>query len=76
MSKGIVGISIPRIVKVIIIWDKVFFKIIVYFNGLISGKKFFLESSHCIDTYIDVFVVVLEIHSSVAFEFYPDEEFI
>ena len=34
----------------------------------------FLESSHLIETHIDVVVEVLEIQSSFSFEFYLDED--
>ena len=62
--------------EVITIWDEVFFKIRVYFDGMISRKKVFSESSHRIDTHIDVVVEVIEVHSSVSFGLYLDEDFI
>ena len=46
------------------------------FDGLVSRKKVLLESSHCIYTHISVVVEVLEVHSSVNFEFYIDEDLI
>ena len=46
------------------------------FDGLVSRKKVFLESSHCIEENIDVVVKVIEVHSSVSFEFCLDEDFI
>ena len=49
------------------IWDGLFFKIRVYFDGLVSRKKVFLESSHLIDTHLDVVVELLDFHSSFAF---------
>ena len=47
---------------------KVFFKLRVTFDGLVSRKKVFSNSIHYIDTHIDVVVEVLEVHSSVDFE--------
>ena len=67
MSKGSVGVIILRIGRVIMIWDGLFFKIRVYFDGLVSRKKVFLESSHLIDTHLDVVVEVLDVCSSFAF---------
>ena len=76
MSKGSVYLNIKIIGRVITIWDEVFFKIRVTFDGLVSRKKFFSDSSHCIETHIDVIVEVLEVHSSTSFEFCLDEELI
>ena len=76
MSKGSVYLKIPIIVRVITIWDEVFCKLRVYFDGLVTRKKFLLDSSHRIDTHIDVVVEVLEVQSSVSFEFCLDEYFI
>ena len=76
MSKGSVYLNIPRIVRAITIWDEVFFKLRVSFNGLVSRKKVLSESIHRIETHLDVVVEVLEVQSSVAFELYLDEEFI
>ena len=76
MSKGFVGLRIPRIGRVITIWDKVLFKLRVSFDGLLIRKKVFLESNHRIKTHLDVVVEVLEVQISVAFEFCLDEEFI
>ena len=58
---------------VITIWDEVFCKLRVYFDGLVTRKDIFLESSHRIETHMDVFVEDIEIQSSVYFEFYIDE---
>ena len=58
------------------IWYEVFIKLRVYFDGLIIRKKVFSKYSHCIETCLDVVVVVLEVQSSVAFELYLDEELI
>ena len=58
------------------IWDGVFFKIRLSFDGLVRRKKVLSESSYCIDTHIDVVVGVLEFHRSVAFELCLDGEFI
>ena len=76
LSKGSLGLSIPRIGGVITIWDEVFCKLRFFFNGLVSRKNVFLESSHRIETNIDVFVEVLEVHISVSFDFSFEEEFI
>ena len=76
MSNGSVCLKITRIGRVITIWYEVFFKIRVSFYGLVRRNKVFLESSHHIKTYIDVVVEVIEVQSSVSFEFCLDEEFI
>ena len=72
MQKGVVGLSIPRIGRVIMIWGKVFFKLRVSFDGLVNRNKVFSDYSHCIETHIYVVVKVLEVHISVAFEFFLD----
>ena len=46
--KGSVGLFITRIVRVITNWDKVFLKLEVNFDGLVSRKKVFLDSIHLI----------------------------
>ena len=76
MSKGSVYLNIPIIGRVITIWDKVFCKLIVYFDGMVRKEKVLLESSHRIDTHIDVVIQFLEVHSSVSFDFCLDEYFI
>ena len=76
VSKGSVGLCIPRIGRVIPIWDKLFFKLRVSFYGLVSRKKVFSESSRRIETHLNVVLEVLEVQSSVAFELCLDEEFI
>ena len=58
----------------ITIWDEVLLKIIVYFDGLVTSKEVFSESSHHIETHLDVVVEVLEIHRSVVLKFCLDEE--
>ena len=55
-------------------WDEVFSKLRVSFDGLVISKKVFLESSNSIETYIDLVVEVLEVHSSVSFELCINEE--
>ena len=50
------------------IWDEVFLKLRVSFDKLVSRNKVLSESSHRIDTHIDLLVEVLESQSSVAFE--------
>ena len=74
MSKGSVNLHIPGIGIVITIWDEVLLKIIVYFDGLVTSKEVFSESSHHIETHLDVVVEVLEIHRSVVLKFCLDEE--
>ena len=58
------------------IWDEVFCKLRVYFDGLVTMKEVFSESSHRIETHLDVVVEVLEIQSSVSFDFCLDEDII
>ena len=67
---------IPGIGRVITIWDEVFCKIRVSFDGMVIRKDVFSDSSHHIETYLDVVVEVLDIQSSVLFKFCPDEELI
>ena len=55
------------------IGDNVLLKLRVHFDVLVIGKKVFLESSHRIETRLDVVVKVLEVQSSVAFELFLDE---
>ena len=76
MYRGSVGLCIRRIVRVIAIWDKIFFKPSVSFDGLASRKKLLSGSSHCIETHLDVVVEVIEVQSSVDFELCIDEYFI
>ena len=61
MSKGSVYMSITRIGRVIAIWDKIFFKLRVSFDRIVSRKKIFLESSHRIETHLDLVVKVIEV---------------
>ena len=58
------------------IWDEVFFKLGVSFDGLVIMKEVFSESSHRIETHPDVVKGVLEIQSNVFFEFCLDESLI
>ena len=58
------------------IWDKSFYKIRVYCDGQVIRKKVYLESSCRIERHIDVVIEVLEIHSSLSFELYLDEDLI
>ena len=60
----------------ITIWDEVFFKLRVSFDGLVIRKKVLSESSHRIETNLDVVVEVLEVQNSFSSEFCIDEEFI
>ena len=75
-GQGNFYLKVPRIVRVITIWDEVLFKLIVSVDGLITRKKVLSESNNRIETHIDVFVEVLKVQSSVSFEFCLDEEFI
>ena len=58
------------------IWDEVFFKLVVSFIGLVIRKKVFSKYSNRIETYLDVVVEFLEVQISAAFELFIDEEFI
>ena len=60
----------------IAIWDKVLFKLKVSFDGLLISKKVLSENSHLIETHLDVVKEVLNIHSSVSFEFSLNGELI
>ena len=53
----------------ITIWDEVFFKIRVSFDVLVCSNKVFSESSHCIETHLDVVVEVIDFNISVSFNF-------
>ena len=67
---------IPVVGRVIAIWDKVLFKIRVSFGGLVIRKEFFSNYSHRIERHLDVIKEILDIKSSVYFEFCLDEELI
>ena len=58
------------------IWDGVLFKFIVSFDVMVIRKKVFLEFSCCIYKHLDMFVEVIEVHISVAFELCLEEWFI
>ena len=74
--KGSVYLEIPGIGRMIEIWGEVFFKMRVSFDVLVISKEFISESSHCIETHLDVVKEVLEISNIVSFELYLDEELI
>ena len=76
MSKGGVYLDIPGVGDLIAIWDKALFKLRIAFDGLVIMKKAYLESSHLIETHLDMVVEVIEIQISVSFEFCLDEELI
>ena len=76
MSKGSVYLDIPGVGRVIAIWDKVFFKLRVSFDGLVIRKEVFSESIHHIETHLDLFVEIFEVQSSIAFELCIYEQFI
>ena len=58
------------------IWDEVFFKLRVYFDGLVIRKEVLYESSHRIERHLDVVKEIIDIQSSVSFELFLDEELI
>ena len=60
----------------IAIWDEVFFKLRVSFDGLVIRKEVLSKSSHLIETHLDVVKEVLEIQISVSFDLCLDEELI
>ena len=76
MSKGSVYLDIPGIGRVIAVWDEIFFKLRVSFDGLVIRKEVFSDSSHRIESHLDVVKEVLEIQSSVSFELCIDEDLI
>ena len=76
MPKGTVYLEIPGIVRVIAIWDEVFFKLIVSFDGIETTKKVFSDSSNRIEAHLDVVIEILEIQSSFSFELCLNEELI
>ena len=76
MSKGSVYLEIPEIGRVIAIWDKLFIKLRVSFDGLVTRKEVFSGSSHHIEAHLYVVIEVLDIQSSVSFELCIDEDLI
>ena len=76
MSKGSIYLNIPRIGRVITIWEEFLFQLRAYFDVLVSRKKVLLDSSHHIEKKLDVVVEVLEAHISVSFELCIDDDFI
>ena len=76
MSNGVVYLAISFEGDVIGFWDNVFFKIIVLLDGQEIRKEMFSEFSYHIESHLDVVIEILEIQSSVSFEFYLDEELI
>ena len=64
--------KIPGIGRVIPIWDDLFFKLRMYFDGLITRKEVFSESINRIEAHLDVVVIFFEIQSNVSFEFSLD----
>ena len=61
-------------VRVITIWDEIFLKLVVSFDGLVRREKVFSESSHDIGIHIYVFGNVFEFQISVSFDFCLGEE--
>ena len=68
--------GIPGKGRVILIWDEVFCKLRVSFDGMVTRKDVFYDSSHRIEAHIDVVIDVLDIQSIVSFDFCLDEELI
>ena len=64
--------KILRIGGVINIWDEIFCKLRVSFDGLITSKKVLLESIRRIETPLDVVGEVLKVYIGVSFEFCLD----
>ena len=56
---GSVYLDIPGIGRVIALWDEVFFKLRVSFDGLSTSKEVFSDSSHRIEAHLDVVLEVL-----------------
>ena len=67
LSKGIVGLCIPRILMLRIIWGEVLLKFSVSFCELLSRKKVLTESGYLIETNIDEFVEIIEVQISFSF---------
>ena len=55
---------------------EVFCKLRLSFDGLVNRKKVLSESSHSIETHIDVVVEFIEFQGSASFEFFLYEELI
>ena len=68
--------EIPRIGRVIAIWYEGLFKLRVYFYGMVTRKEVLSEYSHHIDAHLDMVKEVIDIQSSVSFEFCLDEDLI
>ena len=62
--------------KVFTIWNEVFFKLRVSFDGMVTSKEVLSDSSHRIEAHLDVVTEVPEIQRSVSFELCLDEEII
>ena len=58
------------------IWCKVFVKLRVPLDGLVSRKEVLSESIYCVETHIYMVVGVIESQSSFPFEFCLDEDFV
>ena len=59
MSKGSLYLDIPGIGRVIAIWDEVFFKLRVSFDGLVIRNKVSYESSNLVERHLGVVKEVL-----------------
>ena len=62
--------------RLITIWDEIFCKLIVSVDRRVTRKNFLSDSSHRIETHLDVVVEVIKVQSSVSFEFCFDEDFV
>ena len=58
------------------IWDEVFYKLRVSFDGLVTREEVFSESCHRIEAYLDLVVKFLDINSSLSFQIGIVEDFI
>ena len=74
--QGSLYLDIPGVGRVFAIWDKVFFKIRVSFDGLVISKDIFSDSSHRIERHLDVVKEDIKIHISVSFKLCLDEDLI
>ena len=67
MPKGSVYMNSIIIGRVITIWYEVFYNLGVSFDGLVTSKKVFLESSHHIEPHIDVVIEFINVKRSGSF---------
>ena len=67
VSKVMLCMFITGIVRVRTIWHKILLKLEVSFDGIVSRKEVISDSSHYIETHIDVIIEILEVQISVSF---------